>query len=97
MTATIDISTLIVKTDDTCGGHPRIAGTRLSVQQIAVLTKQGLNPLEIIKEYENISLAQVHAALAYYYANQEEIEAYLAEEKQKYERLLAESQASQSS
>ena len=63
--------------------------TLRAVQQIAVLAKQGLTPQEIAQEYQNLSLAEVHAALAYYYANQEEIEGYLAEEKAEYERLLA--------
>ncbi len=89
MTTIVDIGTFIVKTNDICGGRPRIAGRRLSVQQIAVLAKQGLTPQEIAQEYQNLSLAEVHAALAYYYANQEEIEGYLAEEKAEYERLLA--------
>ncbi len=89
MTTIVDIGMFIVKTNDICGGRPRIAGRRLSVQQIAVLAKQGLSPQEIAREYQNLSLAEVHAALAYYYANQEEIEGYLAEEKAEYERLLA--------
>ena len=89
MTTIVDIGTFIVKTNDLCGGRPRIAGRRLSVQQISVLAKQGLTPQEIAQEYQNLSLAEVHAALAYYYANQEEIEGYLAEEKAEYERLLA--------
>ena len=97
MTAIIDISTLIVKNEDICGNRPIIAGTRLSVQQIAVLTKQGLSPQDIVREYQNLSSAKVHAALAYYYANQEEIETYLAAEKLEHERLLAEYQASKSS
>lgn len=80
MVTTVDIGTLIVRTPGTCGGRPRIAGRRLSVQQIAVLSKQGFNPQQIAREYEGLTLAQVHAALAYYYANTEEIEAYLAEE-----------------
>ena len=74
MTTIVDIGTFIVKTNDICGGRPRIAGRRLSVQQIAVLAKQGLSPQEIAQEYQNLSLAEVHAALAYYYANQEEVE-----------------------
>lgn len=88
-----DIGTLIVRTPDTCGGRPKIAGRRLSVEQIAVLTKQGLTPEEIVQEYDSLTLAEVHAALAYYYANIEEIEGYLAEEKAEYERLLAEYEA----
>lgn len=95
MTTTVDIGTLIIRTPETCGNRPRIAGTRISVEQIAVLTKEGLNPEEIVQEYGFINLAQVHAALAYYHANTEEIEAYLAAEKVEYERLEAEYIASQ--
>lgn len=87
MTTTIDIGTLIVKTPDTCGGRPRIASRRLSVQQIAVLhTREKLTPEKIKEEYDGLTLAEVHAALAYYYANTEEIETYLAEEKAEYRK-----------
>lgn len=85
-----DIGTLIVKTPGTCGGRPRIAKTRFSVQQVAVLHKQGLSAADIVQEYEFLNLAQVYAALAYYHANPEEIEAYLAEEEAEYDRLVAE-------
>lgn len=81
MTTTVDIGKLIVTTPGICGGRPRIAGRRLSVQKIAVLYKRGLSPQEIAQEYEGLTLAQVHAALAYYYANTEEIEGFLAAEK----------------
>lgn len=91
MTTTIDIGTMIVSTPEICGGRPRIAGRRLSVAQIAVLSKEGLSPKEITQEYESLTLAQVHAALAYYHANKDEIEAYLAEEAAEYEQLLVES------
>ncbi|MFB2936311.1 DUF433 domain-containing protein [Aerosakkonemataceae cyanobacterium BLCC-F154] len=59
MTTNIDIGTLIIRTPETCGNRPRIAGTRISVAQIAVLTKQGLTPKEIVQEYGFINLAQV--------------------------------------
>jgi len=39
----IDIGTLVVSTPETCGGRPRIAGTRISIAQIAVWNKQGLS------------------------------------------------------
>ncbi|MBC6455903.1 MAG: hypothetical protein GDA43_24225 [Hormoscilla sp. SP5CHS1] len=42
-------------------------------------------------EYESLTLAQVHAALVYYHANKDEIEAYLAEAAAEYEQLLVES------
>lgn len=89
MATITDIATLIVRSAETCGARPRIAGTRISVQQIATLHKQGLSVTDIIAEYEFLNLAQVYAALAYYYANQTEIEAYLIEEEAKYDRLTA--------
>lgn len=48
--------------------------------RIAGWYKQGMSPEEIAPQYGHISLAQVHAALAYYHANPEEIEADLAAE-----------------
>ncbi|NER39151.1 MAG: DUF433 domain-containing protein [Oscillatoria sp. SIO1A7] len=72
-TTAIDIGTLIVQTPGVCGGRSRIAGRRLSVQQVAVLYKEGLSPEEIAEEFDSLTLAQVHAALAYYYANTAEI------------------------
>ncbi len=85
-----DIGTLIVHTPETCGGRPRIAGTRVSVQRIAAWYKMGLNAEEIVERMGNLTLAQVYAALTYYHANREEIEAYLMAEKANYERLAAE-------
>lgn len=90
MSTITDIGTLIVRTPETCGGRPRIAGRRVSVQAIVVLYKQGMSPEEIAEEFEFLTLAQIYAALAYYHANKDEIEAYLAEEKVEYERLEAE-------
>ena len=42
--------------------------------------KQGLAPEEITTEIPHLSLAQVYAALTYYHANRDEIEADIAEE-----------------
>lgn len=90
MVSVTDIATLIVRSPETCGDRPRIAGTRVSVQQIATLHKEGLGPTDILNEYAFLNLAQIYAALAYYYANQAEIKAYLADEAAEYERLVAE-------
>jgi uncharacterized protein (DUF433 family) len=69
--------------------RPYITGTKVSVQQIAVLTQEGLSPREIATEYPQISLAQVHAALTYYYTNQQEIDAILVQEALLYQQLAA--------
>jgi uncharacterized protein (DUF433 family) len=93
MSTAIDIGTLIVSTPETCGGRPRIAGTRISIAQIAVWSKQGLSVEEILEEIPYLNLAQVYAALSYYHANRNEIEADLAAEWVEYQRLEAEYRA----
>ena len=93
MSTAIDIGTLVVSTPETCGGRPRIAGTRISIAQIAVWNKQGLSVEEILEEIPYLNLAQVYAALSYYHANRNEIEADLAAELAEYQRLEAEHRA----
>ena len=41
----------------------------------------GMTPEEIVLEYPHLTLAQIHAALAYYHVNRDEIEADLAQEE----------------
>lgn len=73
------VSEHIEITPGTCGGKPRIAGTRISVQHIVLLTEQNLSADEIIARHPHVKLADVHAALAYYYDNQEEIDRQIRE------------------
>ena len=81
------MSTLLVSTPGICGGRLRIEGTRITVNQIVVLYKQGYSPEEIAEQYPYLTLAQVYTALAYYHANREEIEMALAAERSEAERL----------
>jgi uncharacterized protein (DUF433 family) len=56
------------------GGKPRIAGHRITVQDVVVWHElMGLSADEIATEYE-IGLADVYAALAYYYDHRVEID-----------------------
>ncbi|MGE0128376.1 MAG: DUF433 domain-containing protein [Blastocatellales bacterium] len=88
----VDIGSFIVRTPGTVGGRPRIAGTRVPVQSIAICYKRGDSPEEIAFHYGHLSVAQVYAALTYYHANRDEIEAEIAEEAELYDRLARESQ-----
>ena len=95
MAALVDIGTLIIRTSDIRGGRPRIAGTGISVQRIVGWYKLGLSPEEIVDRIGHLSLAQVHAALAYYHANREAIEADMAAEEEEAQRLEREHYLSQ--
>ncbi len=65
----------IVSTPGTCGGKPRIAGHRIRVQDVAIWHERlGYSIEEIIAHYPQLTLAEVHTALAYYYDYREEIE-----------------------
>ena len=84
---TVDNGALIVRSPDISEGRPRIAGTGVTVQRVVGWYKLGLNPPEIARRIGHLSLAQVHAAIAYYHANREEIESALQEEQQVAHRL----------
>ena len=61
-------------TPDICGGKPRIAGHRITVQDIAIWHERlGKNADEIATEYD-LTLADVYAALAYYFDHRSEID-----------------------
>ena len=55
-------------------GRPCVAGTGVSVHRIAIWYRMGFLPEEIADRVGHLSLAQVHAALTYYHAHQEQIE-----------------------
>lgn len=78
MPAVIDIGSLITATGDVRGGRPRIAGTGVTVQRVVRWYQLGLTPEEIADRIGHVSLAQVHAALTYYHANQSQVDAEIA-------------------
>ena len=70
----------IVSTPGMAGGRPRIAGRRIKVQHIVIWhLVRGMSVSEIADEYD-LTLADVHAALAYYYDHKEEIDAQIKED-----------------
>jgi len=87
-TPTVDIGTLITHTPDVRGGRARIVGTGVTVQRIVGWYKLGLSPEEIAEEFGHLTLAQVHAALAYYHANRAEIESAIAADDAEADELL---------
>ncbi|MGH7488471.1 MAG: DUF433 domain-containing protein [Bryobacteraceae bacterium] len=87
MATLTDIGSLIARRSEIRGGRPCIAGTGVSVRRIAQWHNMGLIPEEIVRKFGHLSLAQVHAALAYYYANRTEIDTDLEAEARETEVL----------
>lgn len=90
MTNITNIGTLIVRDPEIRGGRPRLAGTGVTVRSIVIWYQQGSTPEQIVDQFGHLTLAQVYAALAYYHANRDEIDADLAEEDRLFDALTAE-------
>jgi uncharacterized protein (DUF433 family) len=65
----------ITKQQGVRAGKACIDNTRIGVADIAALLKAGKTPDEMLVVYPSLNLAQVHAAISYYYENRDEIEA----------------------
>ena len=77
-------------TPGVCGGRPRIAGSRIRVQDVALLHERlGRSPDEIVAAHPTITLADVHAALAYYFDHRDAIRTMIAEDAAFAESLRA--------
>ena len=74
------MATSLVRTPDICGGRLRIDGTRMTVNQIVVLHKQGLSAEDIVAQYPQRSLSEIFAVLTWYHANKDEFDEELAAE-----------------
>jgi len=74
----------IAKTPDVCGGKACIAGHRVRVLDIVAWHEhQGMTADEIVSYVPTITLAQVHAALAYYFDHLEEIQQEMRDERER--------------
>lgn len=61
------------------GGKPRIAGHRITVQNVVIWHEWlGISADEIVAQY-NLTLSDVYAALTYYYDHKEEIDKSIKE------------------
>ena len=89
MSTITDIGTLISRHPDIHGGYPIIAGTSVTIRRIAIWYKQSLTAEEIASRIGNLTLTQVYAALTYYHANRDEIDADIVAEVAESARIEA--------
>ena len=88
MAIAVDIGSLIDRSPEIRNGRPCIAGTGVTVRRIAGWYNLGLTPEEIAAKIEHLTLAQIHAALAYYHANRDEIDSDVAAEEAAVEEIF---------
>ena len=60
-------------------GVYRIGESRVSLDSLVYLFREGMSAESMVESYPSLSLEQVHGALAFYLSHQHEVDAYLAE------------------
>lgn len=59
-------------------GVAKLLGTRTKVRQVVMDMRNGMSPEQIHDQYPHLSMAQIHAALAYYYDHKSAIDDEIA-------------------
>ena len=70
-------------------GVAKLIGTRSKVRQGVMDMQNGMSPEQIHEAYPHLSMAQIHAALAYYYDHKEAIDAEIEEGRRYVEEMRA--------
>ena len=71
----------VERDDAILGGEPVIKGTRTPVRAVVELWRLGYAPEETVNELPHLSLAAVFDALSYYSDHQEEVNAYIEQNR----------------
>lgn len=77
--ATVSVYRHVAKDDGSPAHLARHPRTRVAMIVMDYLAR-GLGPEEMVRHYPYLTLAEVHAAMAYYYDNQAEIDAEIQAE-----------------
>jgi hypothetical protein len=88
MTITLHIDPVPLRLDDT--GAIRAGLSRVTLDVLVQYWRLGMKPEEIARGLDTLSLADVHAAPAYYFRHQTEVDHYLALREEEAETLRRE-------
>jgi len=88
-TPATDINSLLTVDPDYRSGRPCLRGTGITVHSVAAAHLGGATADDLIAANADLDPGLIHAALAYYYANREQIEADLDSDHTEAESLRA--------
>src|SRR5438445_4561716 len=69
------------------GGAVRIGKSRVSLDLVVEQYENGMTPEDIVRAYDTLVLADVHAVVAYYLRHREQVRAYLKRREEEAEAL----------
>lgn len=75
------------------GGAVRVGNSRISLDLVVEQYENGMTPEAMVRAYDTLELADVHAVIAYYLRHREEVGAYLKRRKEEAESLRAKIEA----
>ncbi|MEX2138514.1 MAG: DUF433 domain-containing protein [Pirellulales bacterium] len=73
-------------------GVARIGGTRVTLDSVIAVFKQGATPEEIAESFTTLSLADIYFVLGYYLQHRGEVEAYLEKRHEEAEAIRTEAE-----
>jgi uncharacterized protein (DUF433 family) len=71
------------------GGAVRVGNSRISLDLVVEQYENGMTPEDIVRAYDSLLLADVHAVVAYYLRHRNEVKAYLRRRQAEAETLRA--------
>ncbi len=71
------------------GGAMRVGKSRVSLDVVVEQYENGMTPEDLVRAYDTLELADVHAAIAYYLGHREEVRAYLKRRGEEADALRA--------
>jgi uncharacterized protein (DUF433 family) len=75
------------------GGAIRVGKSRVSFDLVVEQYENGMSPEDMVRAYDTLGLADVHAVIAYYLRHQDEVRAYLKQRRDEAETLRAKIEA----
>ena len=74
-------------------GVAYVGGTRVPLDTVIGVFKEGATAEEIVQQYPALKLADVYAVIAYYLRAQDEVDAYLVERQKRSKKVRLENEA----
>ena len=75
------------------GGVVRVGQSRVSLDLVVEQYENGMSPEDLVRAYDTLELADVHAVIAYYLRHRAEVRAYLKGRQEEAEALRAKLEA----
>ena len=75
------------------GGAVRVGNSRISLDLVVEQYENGMTPEDMVRAYDTLVLADVHAVMAYYLRHRDEVRAYLKRREEEAEALRAKIEA----